>query len=62
MYIILSVTNSSPIITKDANEWQYFEAFLKLKHKALDGKLHLQKHKPNLYPYALALYLTVLNT
>lgn len=46
MYVILSVTNSSPTITKDANEWQYFEAFLKLKNKALDGKLHLQKHKP----------------
>lgn len=48
MYIILSVTNSSPTITKDANECQYFEASFKIKkNKALDGKLHLQEHKPN---------------
>lgn len=39
--MILGITNSSPIITKDANEWQYLEAFFKLKNKALDGKLHV---------------------
>lgn len=47
MYIILRLKNSSPIIIKDAKEWQYLEAFFKnKKNKALDDKLHLQKHKP----------------
>lgn len=50
MYIILRLKNSSPIIIKDAKEWQYLEAFLKLKKNkqknTLDGKLHLEKHKP----------------
>lgn len=37
MYIILRLKNSSPIIIKDAKEWQYLEAFLKnKKNKALD--------------------------
>lgn len=39
MYTILRIKNSSPIIIKDAKEWQ-------LKKKALDDKLHLEKHKP----------------
>lgn len=39
MYIILRIKNSSPIIIKDAKEWQ-------LKKKALDDKLEIHKPKP----------------